>query len=130
MLDVAPGAVDAAVVELPGAPAAPWTQRMLNPYIAPLLPVTVQRPRGSALQTQVVDVNNTFQVFNVATIPIQFSLARYGQPGDSGSLVCDDRGQAIGIYIGKLADLLGRQLGFAQHLFQVSEIMQGMEVLA
>ena len=130
LLDVAPGAIDAAVVELPNAPTGRRNPLEVNPYIAPLLPVTLRIPHGTTIETNVVDVSNTFRVFNEPSIPVQFSLSRFGRPGDSGSLICDEHDRAAGIYIGKLADLQGRQLGFAQLLYQVGEVLEGMEILA
>jgi hypothetical protein len=73
-------------------------------------------------------VNDTFKIFNSAELPLRLGLEHAGQPGDSGALVLDSEGRAVGIYMGALVNALSMRFGLAQHAFQVSAVMNGMEV--
>jgi hypothetical protein len=127
LLDVAPPSVDAALVDTLEPPPASASSIDVNPYVAPLAPVIVQL-RETDLTSRVTDVNDTFKIFNSAELPLRLGLEHAGQPGDSGALVLDSEGRAVGIYMGALVNALSMRFGLAQHAFQVSAVMNGMEV--
>ncbi|GAB3785388.1 hypothetical protein [Nocardioides ungokensis] len=128
LLDVAPPGIDAAIVETSEAPPPTAGPMTLTPYVAAGSPVTMQL-RGRLLETVVVETNNTFLIFNSAALPLRIGFQHAGTAGDSGGLVLDHTGAAIGIYLGMAVNVAEQRLGLAQHLFQASEVMGGMEVL-
>ena len=128
LLDVAPPGIDAAVVQTDEAPPPDARTLTVTPYVAAGSPATMQL-RDRIVETTVVETNNTFLVFDSAALPLRIGFQHAGVAGDSGGLVLDHTGTAIGIYLGMAVNIAEQRLGLAQHLFQASEVMQGMEVL-
>jgi hypothetical protein len=133
IIDVGPPAIDAMLLipseepepepePVPGqeSPRAPLS---VDDLVAPYMDVWIHGGVSGTHQTKVVHVTDTRGSLD-PYLPMRIFLADAMQPGDSGSLVTDQTGTAIGIYTGSMRDAAGRSEGVCQHLGQVRHCMQ------
>lgn len=123
VVDVAPGGIDAALVQPPNTASAGAPGPALPTALPlPWMDVTINAPAGP-IATKVTSVTDTRGIIHSPSLPARVITAKAGQPGDSGSLAVDPTHQGVGIYIGELVDPAGRVEGICQHLEQVVRVM-------
>jgi hypothetical protein len=127
LVDLAPGAIDVCVVstgeKLEGAKLG------VQPHVVPGSAARILT-RSGALATRVVDVSNSYGLFNATERPLYVHLENWGQPSDSGALVVDaTSGDAIGVYLGRLDTPPPAQasMGYAANMYQAAVLM-GMQL--
>lgn len=118
LADIAPEGIDAALIQVPSS-AYP---HRVNPLacqnlIAQWTDVEVRGRESGVIQTKVIEVTSSRGSLHYS-IPLRIFLATPGQAGDSGSLVVNDKGEGIGIYMGSVVSPQNQQEGFCQHLGQ------------
>lgn len=123
VVDVAPGGIDAALVQPPntagvGAPGTALPTTLPLPW----MDVTIHAPAGP-IATKVTSVTDTRGIINSPLLPARVITAKAGRAGDSGSLALDASHQGIGLYIGELADPARRVEGICQHLAQAVRVL-------
>jgi hypothetical protein len=126
ILDRAPWGIDAMLLDTPCCSLA---GNKMNPkqHIAPWTTVEFRGGVSGPISCQITDITNTQGVFSNAYLPIRIFIDSPGQPGDSGALVEIPASDPVGLYMGEYMSLSGVRGGFAQHLFQVTSIMD-MEI--
>jgi hypothetical protein len=120
--DLAPSQIDAAVMER--AFPAIMTRLPVQPYIAQYMPVEI-RTVGNPVQSRVIAVTDTYNVWDDPDIPAYLELDQPASPGDSGSIVIDTTtNAAAGIYRGEFnAPHPRRRQGRAAHIRQLEALM-------
>lgn len=108
---------------IPAATAAAWP-------IAPGQVLHVTDSVGSQVATHALDLDLNFGLLRIAAFPVRVSIAWQGSPGQSGSLIVDDRDQPAGMYLGVCrpqtivtgaGPVVGTPFGYAQVLYQLQD---------
>ena len=82
----------------------------------------MQRNSGP-LHSRIRFVTDTQGIFNSPLLLIRFFLADAGRPGDSGSLITDTLGRALGMYLGAATDPAVLTMGIATDISQAASLM-------
>lgn len=122
LLDLAPEGIDAALVRVSKS-IWPDSLKQLScqKYVAQWTDVDVFTTSGG-FSTKITEVSSGRGSLD-PSIPLRVFLANHGQSGDSGSLVLDNSGNGVGLYMGEMTTQANLQEGLCQHLGQVEESM-------
>jgi hypothetical protein len=116
LLRHAPECLDASIVAAPGAGHAPLSTS--RPAAQTWVSV---RTKSGGQSRQIDQLSHSFGT-TTAAVPHLFTLDRPLKPGDSGSLVVDQRsGAGVGLYVGELKTP-GGPVGLCQGLFQLETL--------
>jgi len=123
LADLAPEGIDAALIQVPKARMPDHVDTLSSQnLIAQWTDVEVHGRASGVIRTKVVEVTSSRGSLHYS-IPLRIFLATPGQPGDSGSLVLNDKGEGIGIYMGSVTSPMNQQEGFCQHLGQAADAL-------
>jgi hypothetical protein len=127
VVDWAPGCIDAALVAWPLH--APAITKTVSPYDKLYPGQEVNLDLASTTKARIVGVEVGLEPLRPASpFPLRFSMNAHGVSGDSGSKVCTNDSQPLGIYLGIFE--FGHPdnwLGYGQSLKQLATIMK-MEI--
>jgi hypothetical protein len=91
-------------------------------FIPPFIEAEFWGAISDVIKTRVEHVTDTRGVLNSAYLPVRIFLKEAGSDGDSGALV--EGAKPLGIYMGLYSSQGIGTGGIAQHLYQVTQIMQ------
>lgn len=123
LADLAPEGIDAALIQVPKSISPHSTSPLpCQNLIAQWTDVEVRGRESGVIRTKVVEVTSSRGSLHYS-IPLRIFLATPGQPGDSGSLVVNEKREGIGIYMGSVTSPTNQQEGFCQHLGQAADAL-------
>jgi hypothetical protein len=124
VVDVGTPGMDLALVDAGGCD---YTGSVPTARALPWDVVTVERQ--VPLTAQVRFVTDTQGIYTSPLMLVRLLLDKAGSPGDSGALIRNVNGEAVGLYLGAAADPTGLTLGLSADIHQAAYLLD-MELFA